>query len=104
MYTLQALWSMARENTDVTVVLLNNDSYAILNFELMRLKAEVPNDKTLSMLDLGKPSLNWQEIATGMGVNASRAATAEEFCAQFSTAMATKGPCLIEALISPPTD
>ncbi|MGR8947288.1 MAG: acetolactate synthase large subunit [Gammaproteobacteria bacterium] len=104
MYTLQALWSMARENTDVTVVLLNNDSYAILNFELMRLKTEVPNDKTLSMLDLGRPSLNWQEIATGMGVKASRAATAEEFCAQFSAAMATKGPCLIEALMSPPTD
>ena len=102
MYTLQALWSMARENTDVTVVLLNNDSYAILNFELMRLKAETPNDKTLSMLDLGKPSLNWQEIATGMGVTASRAATAEEFHEQFANAMATKGPYLIEALITPP--
>ena len=102
MYTLQALWSMAREDTDVTVVLLNNDSYAILNFELMRLKAETPNDKTLSMLDLGKPSLNWQEIATGMGVASSRASTAEEFCEQFSTAMATQGPCLIEALITPP--
>ena len=101
MYTLQALWSMARENTDVTVVLLNNDSYAILNVELMRLKAETPNDKTLSMLDLSKPSLNWQEIAQGMGVNASRATTAEEFCAQFAAAMTSQGPKLIEAMMAP---
>ena len=103
MYTVQALWSMARENTDVTVVLLNNDSYAILNVELMRLKAESPNDKTLSMLDLSKPSLNWQEIATGMGVSATRAATAETFSAQFEKAMSSKGPHLIEAIIKPPS-
>ena len=102
MYTVQALWSMARENTDVTIVLLNNDSYAILNVELMRLKAETPNDKTLSMLDLGKPSLNWQDIAQGMGVSASRAATAEEFCQQFEKAMNSKGPHLIEALVQSP--
>ena len=103
MYTVQALWSMARENTDVTVVLLNNDSYAILNVELMRLKTETPNDKTLSMLDLSKPSLNWQEIAQGMGVSASRADSAEEFCTQFEAAMNSKGPHLIEALVKPPT-
>lgn len=102
MYTLQALWSMAREQTDVTVVLLNNDSYAILNVELMRLKAETPNDKTLSMLDLGKPSLNWQEIAHGMGVEATRANSAEEFCEQFSAAISSTGPRLIEALMAPP--
>ena len=102
MYTLQALWSMAREDTDVTIVLLNNDSYAILNVELMRLKAETPNEKTLSMLDLGKPSLNWLEIAQGMGVPATRASTADEFCEQFKQAMATRGPHLIEALIKPP--
>lgn len=103
MYTVQALWSMARENTDVTVVLLNNDSYAILNVELMRLKAESPNDKTLSMLDLSKPSLNWQEIAEGMGVGATRAATAEAFSEQFAKAMSSKGPHLIEALVKPPS-
>ena len=68
----------------------------------MRLKAETPNDKTLSMLDLSKTSLNWQEIAQGMGVSASRATTAEEFCAQLEAAMDSKGPHLIEALIEPP--
>src|SRR5690606_14588360 len=49
MYTVQALWSMVREKCDLTVVLLNNSSYAILNVELARLKAGTPNAKTLSM-------------------------------------------------------
>ena len=99
LYTLQSLWSMARENTDVVIVLLNNDSYAILNIELVRLKTGTPNDKTLSMLDLGHPSLDWQHIARGMRVSASRATTAEEFHQQFASAMNTHGPHLIEAMV-----
>ena len=99
MYTVQSLWSMARENADVVIVLLNNDSYAILNIELARLKTGKPSDKTLSMLDIGHPSLNWQSIAAGMNVRASRAHSAEEFHAQFEAAMQTKGPHLIEAVI-----
>jgi len=99
MYTVQALWSMARENADVVVVLLNNDSYAILNIELTRLNTGTPNDKTLSMLDLGHPSIDWQNIAQGMNVPATRATTAEEFHAQFAEAMNTRGPRLIEAMI-----
>lgn len=99
LYTVQSLWSMARENTDIVIVLLNNDSYAILNIELARLKTGTPNEKTLSMLDLGHPSLDWQHIALGMNVSASRATTAEEFHTQFAAAMTTKGPHLIEAMI-----
>jgi len=99
MYTVQALWSMARENTDVTVVLLNNRSYAILNIELARVGAGKPSAKTLSMLDLSRPDINWVEISTGMGVPATRANTAEEFHQQFAEAMATKGPQLIEAMV-----
>ncbi len=99
MYTVQTLWSMARENTDTTVVLLNNDSYAILNIELARLKTGAPNDKTLSMLDIGHPSLDWQSIARGMNVSASRATSAEEFHTQFEAAMKKKGPHLIEAMV-----
>lgn len=99
MYTVQALWSMARENTDVTVVLLNNNSYAILNVELERLKTDEPNDKTLSMLDLGNPELDWVSVARGMSVTASRATTVAEFEQQFSEAMATPGPRLIEVMV-----
>lgn len=99
MYTVQSLWSMSRENADVVIVLLNNDSYAILNIELARLKTGQPSDKTLSMLDIGHPSIDWQSIAAGMKVTASQAHTAEEFHAQFAAAMANRGPHLIEAVI-----
>ena len=99
MYTVQSLWSMAREGADVVIVLLNNDSYAILNIELARLKTGKPNDKTLSMLDIGNPSIDWQSMAKGMSVSTSRAHTAEEFHAQFGAAIKAKGPHLIEALI-----
>ena len=99
MYTVQALWSMARENTDVTVVLLNNRSYAILNIELARVGAGQPTPKTLSMFDLSHPDINWVQLSEGMGVPASRATTAEEFHQQFAEAMASKGPRLIEAMV-----
>ena len=99
MYTVQALWSMARENTDVTVVIMNNRSYAILNIELARVGAGQPTPKTLSMLDLSRPDIDWVKIAQGMGVPASKANTAEEFHQQFAQAMATKGPRLIEAMV-----
>ncbi len=99
LYTLQALWTMAREQTDVTVVLLNNRSYAILNVELARVGAGLANAKTLSMLSLSQPDINWVELSTGMGVAATRASSAEEFHAQFAAAMATKGPRLIEAMV-----
>ena len=99
MYTVQALWSMARENTDVTVVIMNNRAYAILNIELARVGAGQPTPKTLSMFDLSRPDINWVEISEGMGVPASRATTAEEFHQQFADAMANTGPRLIEAMV-----
>jgi len=99
MYTVQALWSMARENADVTVVIMNNRSYAILNIELARVGAGQPTPKTLSMFDLSRPDINWVEISQGMGVPATRATSAEEFHQQFADAMASKGPRLIEAMV-----
>ena len=99
MYTVQALWSMARENTDVTVVIMNNRSYAILNIELARVGAGKPTPKTLSMFDLSRPDINWLEISQGMGVPATRARTAEEFHQQFADAMSNTGPRLIEAMV-----
>lgn len=99
MYTVQALWSMAREDTDVTVVLLNNSSYAILNVELERLKTDEPTAKTLSMLDLSNPIIGWVQIAQGMQVPATQATTVLEFEAQFKDAMNTRGPRLIEVMV-----
>ena len=98
-YTLQALWTMARENLDVTTVIYANRSYAILNIELQRVGVGKVGAKALSMLDLHNPEMNWVQIANGLGVEASRATTAEEFAAQYESAMKHKGPRLIEAMI-----
>lgn len=99
MYTIQALWSMARENTDVTVVILNNRSYAILNIELARVGVGQPTPKTLSMLDLSRPDIDFVSIAEGLGIPATRATSAEDFHQQFADAMEGEGPCLIEAMV-----
>jgi acetolactate synthase I/II/III large subunit len=98
-YTMQALWTMAREKQDVTVVIYANRSYAILNIELQRVGASGAGPKALSMLDLHNPEMNWTRIAEGLGVEASRAETAEDFCAQYASAMKQRGPRLIEAMI-----
>ena len=99
MYTIQALWTMARENADVTVVIMNNRSYAILNIELARVGAGQPTPSTLSMLDLSRPDLDFVVLAEGMGIKATRASSAEEFDAQLAEAMAARGPRLIEAMV-----
>ena len=99
MYTCQALWTMAREQLDVTTVILNNGSYAILNIELSRVGVQNPGPKALSMLDLTNPAIDWCSISQGMGVPARRATTAEEFREALAEALAHKGPRLIEAMI-----
>ena len=99
MYTLQALWTQAREKLDVTNVIFANRSYAMLNIELMRVGAENPGPKALSMLDLHNPELNWVQLGQGMGVESVRVETAEEFAEAFSSAMKQKGPRLIEVML-----
>jgi acetolactate synthase-1/2/3 large subunit len=99
MYTLQALWTQAREKLDVTTVIFANRSYAILNIELARVGVGNPGPKALSMLDLHNPELDWAKLASGMGVEASRVTTIEEFDAQFESAMRERGPRLIEVVL-----
>ena len=99
MYTVQALWTMVREQLDVTVVLLNNRSYAILNIELSRVGVEQPGPTALSLLDLSNPDLEWTDIARGMGMQAIKVETVAAFDQAFADAMAQKGPCLIEVML-----
>jgi acetolactate synthase-1/2/3 large subunit len=99
MYTLQALWTQAREKLDVTTVIFANKSYAILNIELARVGAGNPGPKALSMLDLHNPDLDWTKLASGMGVEASRATNIKDFESQFESAMKGKGPRVIEAVL-----
>ena len=98
MYTVQALWTMAREKLDVTTIILNNSSYAILNIELRRVGVANPGPKALSMLDLSNPSLDWVALAKGMGVPGVRVTTSEGLYDALSEALAAKGPRLIEAM------
>ena len=99
MYTLQSWWTMAREQLDVVTVLFNNASYAILNMELGRVGAEVGGAKAKEMLDLSRPNLDFVALATGMGVPATRATTAEEFVEQLRGALDRRGPAVIEAMV-----
>lgn len=103
MYTLQALWTMAREGLNVTTIVFNNKSYAILNVELQRVGAVGSGDaqgvKARSQLDLSNPGLDFVQLAAGMGVHAVRATTAEELNRALAQCLASPGPHLIEALV-----
>ena len=99
LYTIQALWTMAREGLDITTIVFNNSSYAVLNMELNRVGAEAGGPKAKAMLDLHHPDLDFVQIATGLGVPATRATTGEELVEQLREALATPGPHLIEAIV-----
>jgi acetolactate synthase I/II/III large subunit len=99
MYTLQALWTQAREGLDVTTVIFNNRSYAILNLELNRVGAESPGPKALDMLDLSRPDLDFAALAQGMGVPAARATTADELVAALERGLNEPGPYLVDAVL-----
>lgn len=100
MYTVQALWTMARENLDVTVIILKNNSYGILNIELDRVGVTAPGPKALSLLDLTNPVIDWVAMSNSMGVPAQSASTTQEFRAALSVAMAHNGPRLVEAVLN----
>lgn len=101
MYTLQALWTMAREKLDVVTVVYANRSYAILNLEFLRTGAGMPGNKAHSLMSLGQPELDWVSLAKGMGVPASRQDTVAGFRLALEQALANGGPVLIEAVVPP---
>jgi acetolactate synthase-1/2/3 large subunit len=99
MYTVQSLWSMAREKLDVTTVVFANHSYRILNIEMGRTGSGNPGPSASKLLDLGDPNIDWVSVAKGLGVSAVRCETAEDFDAAFARAMNEPGPHFIEAAI-----
>jgi acetolactate synthase-1/2/3 large subunit len=101
MYTIQALWTQAREQLDVTTVICDNGAYAILEHELENVGARSGGERAGRLLDLGGPSLDFVALSTGMGVPATRARTAEELAEQFRAALAEPGPHLIDAVLRP---
>jgi acetolactate synthase-1/2/3 large subunit len=101
MYTIQALWTMAREKLDVISIIFNNRSYAVLNIELQRVGAGNVGEKARAQLDLRTPALDFVHLGEGMGVSSRRATTTDEFVAALEHALRTPGPHLIEAIVPP---
>jgi acetolactate synthase-1/2/3 large subunit len=99
MYTVQALWTHARENLDIVTIVFANRAYAVLRAELRQVSAGEPGANACRMLNIDAPALDWTALAKGMGVEASRAATSEEFAKALRAALARRGPYLIEAVL-----
>lgn len=96
MYTLQSLWTMAREGLDVTVIVFANRAYQILRGEFANMGSGVPGARAEAMLTIGNPDLDWQALAKGCGVEHGAAADLNEFGRQLRRGFAAQGPYLIE--------
>jgi acetolactate synthase I/II/III large subunit len=98
MYTVQALWTQARERLDITTIVLSNRKYQILLGELANVGAN-PGRTALDMMDIGNPDISWPSLAQAMGVEGARTDTAEGFADLLAHALKRSGPFLIELLI-----
>ncbi|MFC1830723.1 acetolactate synthase large subunit [Thermodesulfobacteriota bacterium] len=99
MQTNQSLWTMAQENADICVVIMNNKGSRALEMELARVRPGDATPNMMKMLDLQNPEIDWVSMSKGLGVPATTATTAEEFYEQFEAAMNNKGPHLIDAQV-----
>ena len=99
MYTVQALWTQARESLNVTNIIFSNRSYAILKVELDRVGALGTGDRAASMFSLDDPAISWPSLAQSLGVDGYTATTVEEFKKALSNSLISEGPSLIEVMI-----
>jgi acetolactate synthase-1/2/3 large subunit len=98
MYTLQALWTQAREHLNITTLICNNRRYRILEAELARAGITEPGRIARSLTSLAQPEIGWAKMANGLGVPAVRVETAEALVTHLEKALAEKGPNLVEAV------
>ena len=99
MYTVQGLWTMAREHLDIVTVLFNNRTYEILKGEFQHVGAGEAGRKATDMLEIGRPDLDWVKLANAQGVAASRATTLDEFATHLRAALVERGPHLVEVIL-----
>lgn len=99
MYTIQALWTQARESLDVTNVILANRSYAILNLEMMRMGLGDAGPVAKRMLDLSPPVIDFVALGRSMGVPSYSVSTADDLVAKLRRSYETRGPTLIEVVL-----
>jgi acetolactate synthase-1/2/3 large subunit len=96
MFTVQSLWTHARESLNITTVIFANRSYEILKGELTHVDAGNPGKKAVDMLNIDRPTIDWISLSKSMGVPALSVGTAEDFYTALDNANRTDGPCLIE--------
>lgn len=96
-YTIQCLWTHARESLDVTTVVFANNSYNILNVEYARLGVKEMGGIAASLFDISNPTINWVDLARSFGVPGAVAETAEQLCDLLEQSYRTPGPFLIQA-------
>lgn len=96
-YTIQALWTQAREQLNVTTLIFDNKAYNILNVEYARLGVGDMGDIAASLFDIGSPEIDWVALAKGFGVPAAKPETAEELSTLLENSYKTPGPFLIQA-------
>jgi acetolactate synthase-1/2/3 large subunit len=99
MYTLQALWTQARENLNVTTIIYANREYKILNIEFERVGAGEQGPVARDMFALDRPALDWVKLAEGMGVTAKNVTTLEDFASTLAAFIKEPGPNLIELVL-----
>jgi len=99
MYTLQALWTQARENLTVTTLVFANRAYKILQVEFDGVGAGKPGEKAMSMMTIDNPALDFVSLARGMGVPAHRVTTCEELITALSRRLSEQGPGVIEVML-----
>ena len=99
MYTVQSLWTMARENLDIVILIFANQSYKILQGELKNVGVTNPGKSAIEMLSLKNPELDWTSISKGMGVDAVKVDNIEDLVKYFKYGIKENGPFLIEVLI-----
>ncbi len=99
MYTLQSMWTQAREGLNVKTLICANRSYNIIRVELNRVGYTAPGTPALSLIDLGNPNLDWVSLGKGMGVPGVAVETAEDLARELKIALAEAGPRLIEMVL-----
>jgi acetolactate synthase-1/2/3 large subunit len=99
MYNVQSLWTQAREGLNVTTLIMNNRSYAILRGELANVGARNAGPKALDMMSLDRPDIDWVAMARAMGVEAFRATAMDELNRALDAGLSSKGPSLVDVVL-----
>src|SRR5260370_405571 len=96
MYTLQSLWTQAREGLNVVTIVFANRIYQILRGEFDGVGAGEPGQRALDMLRIDRPTIDFVALAKGMGVPGRAVANVDDFVKALAEAVAEPGPRLIE--------